>query len=876
MTQNTLTDLRSMEQAADDGKDRYFLGLCTLFVATIEDAKDRISQLELVFCSQLFPAFQAKLVESCQAAQAAEILHHHALQEWESSREALLCELHELRTERDSHLQGQETLHKTTSGEIHELRQELLGLRQEKELRAEEETQWKLQLQEQETLRRKLSGEVETLQQELQEFRQEKDLRAEGESQRKIHQLDDETLCRDEERLLRQKDSMRGDFEKMSAEATELLRSNGKLRQENLDLRQHCLKLSSELGVLKWKMQSSSYGTSPNVAETEAFDAQGLQFKLDQKSQERSLTSFRRQLLSAEVEKEKKATHAALVKLHDLKKRYGSLRKQYSVLFRQSHPLGQRKQAEIVAICEKQVASGHGDTRVETYPNTNVRESKRKCSWRKAGKYIGTPSGSNLSRKIGDVNKSAGSAPSLDHRDVSVNSLSVSAMNAKNQKRQVVEADGLSRMVQICGEVNVVGNCSSPTSPDFFQSLKSADEEIFAEDDRAEKNEDDVILNIPQGLANSEKSAFGKKFSPLKEKLVPGRLSEQKLDCNDVIHLDKASQIGSCNNSLSKVAEFECGPSCDALVEGTESCNSGENNQDSHRPPEAFAPLEGAQGVNIAVRGDPHRPTDNGWFPVQKRALPSNSHPEAVKSLKTTWRNTRSRAVVNGFDPHDDFLDTPHENVLKSHADQAVNNHHRINALNENGILTNSFQNRGGLKPPKTGQEEPVNCGGGKDVSFSQITTQEPESGAGFDDFANQNQQQSNEQTHLQPSGSNHNMPRPRKHGQFEQKIKPLGGDDKNKHSSSAIVRTNVPSASKQGPMYKYVEPVRKKDEREKLQGVECNQCKKFYDAVLTNNGSGAVSARCEHHNAVSRHRYRYVPPSTPEGFWNIGFDSDL
>ncbi|XP_010913939.1 protein gamma response 1 [Elaeis guineensis] len=81
---------------------------------------------------------------------------------------------------------------------------------------------------------------------------------------------------------------------------------------------------------------------------------------------------------------------------------------------------------------------------------------------------------------------------------------------------------------------------------------------------------------------------------------------------------------------------------------------------------------------------------------------------------------------------------------------------------------------------------------------------------------------------------------------------------------------------------FKYVEPVRKKAERENLKGVECKQCKKFYDAILPDGsrgkGSGmdTTSMHCEHHDGVSRHRYRYAPPMTPEGFWNIGFDSDV
>lgn len=78
---------------------------------------------------------------------------------------------------------------------------------------------------------------------------------------------------------------------------------------------------------------------------------------------------------------------------------------------------------------------------------------------------------------------------------------------------------------------------------------------------------------------------------------------------------------------------------------------------------------------------------------------------------------------------------------------------------------------------------------------------------------------------------------------------------------------------------FKYVEPVRKKAERANLKGVECKECKKFYDAVLPPDGSdnnNKQNLRCEHHEGVSRHRYRFAPPSTPEGFWNIGFESEM
>lgn len=57
------------------------------------------------------------------------------------------------------------------------------------------------------------------------------------------------------------------------------------------------------------------------------------------------------------------------------------------------------------------------------------------------------------------------------------------------------------------------------------------------------------------------------------------------------------------------------------------------------------------------------------------------------------------------------------------------------------------------------------------------------------------------------------------------------------------------------------MEPIRKKAERKNLNGVECKQCKRFYDAVISDakGRDGEVhksDLRCEHHEGVSRHRY--------------------
>lgn len=169
------------------------------------------------------------------------------------------------------------------------------------------------------------------------------------------------------------------------------------------------------------------------------------------------------------------------------------------------------------------------------------------------------------------------------------------------------------------------------------------------------------------------------------------------------------------------------------------------------------------------------------------RSDPSDAKSPQLSGLKrpaSIWRDTRSRQSPGGHDPHDDFLDTPIENIKKV-----------------------------------AGEEKQVHDAAKKDDS--------------------------DEET-----------------------------QDMNPKRSPSRQRIQVAETSKKG--FKHVEPVRKKAERENLKGIECKQCKKFYDAVLPENDGNGKSLRCEHHEGVSRHRYKYAPPLTPEGFWNIGFESEM
>ncbi|KAK2559902.1 DNA endonuclease RBBP8 [Acropora cervicornis] len=69
-------------------------------------------------------------------------------------------------------------------------------------------------------------------------------------------------------------------------------------------------------------------------------------------------------------------------------------------------------------------------------------------------------------------------------------------------------------------------------------------------------------------------------------------------------------------------------------------------------------------------------------------------------------------------------------------------------------------------------------------------------------------------------------------------------------------------------PSYKYVEVVRKRDERAKLNGYDCRECQQYYQGL--DLPEEELKKRLKH---CSRHRARFSPPpSTPPGFWNLSF----
>ncbi|XP_044975242.1 uncharacterized protein LOC123443065 isoform X2 [Hordeum vulgare subsp. vulgare] len=81
------------DATADDFE--YITGMSTILVATIQEVKDRVSQMEFIFCSQIFPHFQAKS-KLLHARLADSTATREAEDEWRQKEAGLLRQLEEL------------------------------------------------------------------------------------------------------------------------------------------------------------------------------------------------------------------------------------------------------------------------------------------------------------------------------------------------------------------------------------------------------------------------------------------------------------------------------------------------------------------------------------------------------------------------------------------------------------------------------------------------------------------------------------------------------------------------------------------------------------------------------------------------------------
>lgn len=233
--------------------------------------------------------------------------------------------------------------------------------------------------------------------------------------------------------------------------------------------------------------------------------------------------------------------------------------------------------------------------------------------------------------------------------------------------------------------------------------------------------------------------------------------------------------------------------------------------------------------------------------PLEAKGLPPNS----LRRKNSSWRETRLRQEPGtNLDPHDNFLDTPMETVLQS--------------LKQKPEACSNEPDR---KPMKV-EEKLYASNGVEACGVPRANSVTMDSDMSDDD----------ETQAVDPNCVEKTLPaKTAELASNSGVMKPENSSNKRVFNSLGKPKEqNQKHANKGGIGYKYIEPVRKKAEREALKGVECNQCKKFYDAVRMEGAEVDGDINCEHHNDVSRHRYRYVPPATPEGFWNIGFDTDL
>eukprot|EP00062_Callorhinchus_milii_P016169 gi/632967188/ref/XP_007899837.1/ PREDICTED: DNA endonuclease RBBP8 isoform X1 [Callorhinchus milii] len=92
-------------------------------------------------------------------------------------------------------------------------------------------------------------------------------------------------------------------------------------------------------------------------------------------------------------------------------------------------------------------------------------------------------------------------------------------------------------------------------------------------------------------------------------------------------------------------------------------------------------------------------------------------------------------------------------------------------------------------------------------------------------------------------------------------------GPEKTQTEAIAQPYFNCEQRKNAGLNFPHVEVVRNKEERRKMHGHTCKECEVYY-ADLPEEERLKKLANC------SRHRFRYIPPDTPENFWEVGFPS--
>ncbi|CAA0808891.1 Protein gamma response 1 [Striga hermonthica] len=629
---------------ADIPDAKYISVVSTILVATIQEAKDRISQIEYIFCSQLFPRFPIN-------SESLQKIYHEAREAAEGTykqkEKELLLQIEKLQHLKDHVLEENQSLKlekaKFTDMDIQsrnhleELQKEL----KQQTMEANEGREAHQNLQKLLETKSSLLHSYEMTIRELEErkaahvqelMKKSKEVDGAMELQNKLLQMNETTST-----MIAQKDVQLKEYEE---------KTNGLVSKlENMEN-----KVNELLLELKCKVEEVDKGKELQSNMLKKIESQSLELM----NNEQLLSKYKKDnwLLASEVER--------------LVNRADSIQKEL-----------EKKSIELEEVCKVKVQL------LEQSDSFNVERIKR-------GKVL---------------------------------------EELMEERKQLLDKQrGLEN------EVNKLQNCLSERTVEscegeelhakLLQQIEVKDSELLAE-----KNKKRDVITAYKKL-KSQYNYLLKKYALTSEAAVP--LEKMK---------DETETIG-CNQNLvgSHVVE--------------KNKTSGITGDVTKRLDEQQLPEDG-KGHTFVQRSGLASPSTSNNIIAPKGTNIKSCPATGAKRPISYWRDTRSHQSHAGPDPHDNFLDTPLENVRQTLG----------NAVKEDGDDMNV-------------------------------------------DAGLQNQ-------HMSP-----------------------------------------PKTEKSG--FKYVGPVRRKSERENLKGMECKQCKKFYDAVLPGSvGGDKQNVRCEHHDGVSRHRGR-------------------
>ncbi|KAG8391279.1 hypothetical protein BUALT_Bualt01G0171500 [Buddleja alternifolia] len=702
--ENNLQKSPKLGHPADSSDAKYVSGLSTILVATIQEAKDRISQIEYIFCSQLFPNFQLnpqilKKIHS-EAREAAE-------DAYKQKEKDLLLQIEKLHCEKQQVLEENQLL-KQEKAKI--INMESQSCNRFNELQKE--------------LKQKTTevNEGREVQQSLQKLLESKAslLHSYGKTIRDLEEKET-LLLKTQKRLEAEIEELRLEIMKKSREVDDVMELQNKLIQTNQ---------SKAFLVVQKDVQLKEHEEKTN----------GLISKLENMENKVNELLSRLRHKTEEVDKGKELQGNLLKKIDC----------QSSEIMHNEQLLNKyEKENRLLAARVESLAKHSDELQKELGKKTSEMEEVRKVR-------------EQLLQQI-------------DSFSLPRNKKGQELKEFDKERKELLDIQGglqekVGKLQQCLHERTKETSEGMELHGKLLQQIEIKDSELLSEK-RKRRDGFDAYKRL-----KSQYNYLLKQYALTQQSMPP--LDKMENESEIIRHNQTPVTVDDTKNDASKASE-----AASKVI----------------KPLSEQEIFEDKKGVPLIQKTSPVSPSISSILIAPKCASSMKSCPPAgAKRPISYWRDTRSHQSRVGPDPHDDFLDTPLENVRGKNLGKVLKED--ITDFPNPGPIKMSLDN----SDDET-QDMNVDIGPGK--------------------------------RHMSPT-----------------------------------------KAGTSG--FKYVEPVRKKSERENLKGVECKQCKKFYDAVLPDAGKDSTSnkqnVRCEHHDGVSRHRYRYAPPLTPEGFWNIGFESEM